>query len=83
MRSFGHLPDKACDSRLKALITSTVVACSGVGMVESEIDTATRVEAVTPAKPLWVAPKISVEHLNATAGDPTIADDGLGDGLFS
>jgi len=52
-------------------------------MVESEIDTATRVEAVTPAKPLWVAPKISVEHLNATAGDPTIADDGLGDGLFS
>ena len=35
------------------------------------------------AKPLWVEPQIVVEPVRETAGDPTISDDGLGDGLFS
>ena len=35
------------------------------------------------AKPQWAEPKITIEPVRATAGDPTISDDGLGDGLFS
>ena len=35
------------------------------------------------SKPKWAEPKIVIEPVRATAADPTISDDGLGDGLFS
>ncbi|MDF2115710.1 hypothetical protein PY365_09025 [Roseiarcaceae bacterium H3SJ34-1] len=34
-------------------------------------------------KQLWVTPKIKIVPVRASEGDPTISDDGLGDGLFS
>lgn len=35
-------------------------------------------------KPGWSAPAIAVHDIeDVTEGDPTISDDGLGDGLFS
>lgn len=40
-------------------------------------------EQADQARPLWTTPEITVEPVSATAGDPTISDDGLGDGLFS
>lgn len=40
-------------------------------------------EDAAQTKPLWTMPTITVEPVQATAGDPTISDDGLGDGLFS
>lgn len=33
--------------------------------------------------PQWQAPVLRVFEISCTAGDPTIHDDGLGDGLFS
>lgn len=35
------------------------------------------------ARPLWTAPEIELVPVRATAADPTISDDGLGDGLIS
>jgi len=33
---------------------------------------------------VWVTPEITMQNVNEkTEGDPTIGDDGLGDGLFS
>lgn len=34
-------------------------------------------------RPQWHAPIVAVFPIIDTAGDPTISDDGLGDGLFS
>jgi len=49
-----------------------------------EIRKAAPAEAVAGEKKLpWIAPKIEAVPLTETAGDPTISDDGLGDGLFS
>lgn len=36
------------------------------------------------AKPVWTTPRMeTVSVAELTEGDPTISDDGLGDGLFS
>jgi len=34
-------------------------------------------------RPQWRAPVLRVHEMSSAAGDPTISDDGLGDGLFS
>lgn len=39
--------------------------------------------AMVATKPAWQQPTLVAVPIEDTAGDPTISDDGLGDGLFS
>jgi hypothetical protein len=39
--------------------------------------------AKPPSVPDWHPPVLRVYEMSGAAGDPTISDDGLGDGLFS
>jgi hypothetical protein len=39
--------------------------------------------AEQPSVPGWHSPVLRVYEMSGASGDPTISDDGLGDGLFS